>query len=422
MTEKASTDRLSRFCDGLDELEQNAIKSAEEVSRNILAQGTAAVAERRIAAGSQELDEWVVEPENDARADAAGIVFFAFANALWSRTAPESEDSVREFLSTIDQFVELLLERYGIAARGQLAQQQADLRRNIQLYRISLRASADRLEQAEEAGEKRKPLSEVEGPDILQFFVLWRERKRREAYLNAAYARHLGRNGAEAERQEKLLDDARAWAKADLQDTASRVRDITELKERTIKRTWDEFLPTHRDHADLQLGFRTFGSAIWEEGWPSIQDYAIEALVYCATSSEKVPPCDESIIPEEGGVESEICQVALPEQSRPQRRRGRRPNTSRGTSIRSAINKYGDDWRSHFPEICNELEADDVFLGNFRGEKIDLGDGQSVTVSKWSDLDLAEGAQRKRILDVLRKYRDRLDQKPSSELDPIPSN
>jgi hypothetical protein len=130
MTEKASTDRLSRFCDGLDELEQHAITSAEEVSRNILAQGTAAVAGRRIVAGSQELDEWVVEPENDARADAAGIVFFAFANALWSRTAPESEDSVREFLATIDQFVELLLERYGIAARGQLAQQQADLRRN----------------------------------------------------------------------------------------------------------------------------------------------------------------------------------------------------------------------------------------------------------------------------------------------------
>jgi hypothetical protein len=207
-----------------------------------------------------------------------------------------------------------------------------------------------------------------------------------------------------------------------LQDNVSGVRDITELKERTIKRTWDEFLPRHPDLANLQLGFRAFGSAIWEEAWPSIQDYAIEALVYHATSSGKVSPCDKRIIPAEGVGESEICQEALSEQSRTQRRRGRRPNTSRQTSIRSAINKYGDDWRNHLPEICNELEADDVFLGNLEGKKIDLDDGQSVTVSKWSDLDLAVGAQRQSILDVLRKYRDRLDQKPSSELDPIPSN
>lgn len=399
-TEEMSTDRLSQFCDWFGEVEQNAIQFAEKTSREILAQGTAAAAQRRIAAGSQELDEFVVEPENDARADAAGTVFFAYANALWRRTEAQSDDSVQEFLAKVDQLVEPLLERYGMAARGQLAQMQNDLRRNIQLYRIILKASADELEQGGKDDQKRKTVSVVRAPDILQFFTPWRERKRREAKLNAACARHLGRNAAEVERQEKLLDDARAWTKADLRDTVSGVRDLPELKERTFKRLWDDFLPTHPHRGDLHLGFRAFGTAIWEEGWPSIQDCAMEALLDRATSADKVQPSDKRIIPAEGGDKNESCQEAPP------RRRGRRPNASRRRSIQSAIDKYGDDWRDHLPDIYSALEANDVFLGDFQGFEIDLDDGQHVTVSKWSDLDLAEGTQRKGIVDVLRKYRD----------------
>jgi hypothetical protein len=38
--------------------------------------------------------------------------------------------------------------------------------------------------------------------------------------------------------------------------------------------------------------------------------------------------------------------------------------------------------------------------------KIDLGEGKSTPVSTWPDLDLAAGAQRRQIVDVLRKYAD----------------
>jgi hypothetical protein len=314
----------------------------------------------------------------------------------------------------VDQLVGLLLERYGMAARGQIAQLQNDLRTNTQLYRFSLKVSADQPEaMAKDA---------VFETDILQFFTPWRERKRCEAYMNAVYARCLGRNAAEADRQEKLLADARAWAKADLTHPASSARDLAELKERTMKRTWDEFLPTHLDRAALQLGFRAFGSAIWEEGWPSIQDYAVEALVQGANPSDEIQPYDTRIVLSEGGGESEISQEAPPEQSRTQRRGGRVPKITRRTAIRSAINKHGDDWRDHLREICDELKAGDVDLGDFQGRKIDLGEGHSVRVSSWSDLELAEGRQLQSIHDVLRKYRQPLDQEPPSEFDPVPSS
>ena len=43
-------------------------------------------------------------------------------------------------------------------------------------------------------------------------------------------------------------------------------------------------------------------------------------------------------------------------------------------------------------------------LGDFQNMKIDLDEGKSTPVSTWPDLDLAAGAQRRQIVDVLRKY------------------
>ena len=88
----------------------------------------------------------------------------------------------------------------------------------------------------------------------------------------------------------------------------------------------------------------------------------------------------------------------------PTRRRGRRQNQRRRDAIHHAIAKHGDEWRDCVSDIFNELDREDVFLGDFQGKDIDLGDGQSVKVRKWDDLDLAEGKQRKRIIDALRKY------------------
>jgi hypothetical protein len=88
------------------------------------------------------------------------------------------------------------------------------------------------------------------------------------------------------------------------------------------------------------------------------------------------------------------------------RRRGRRPNPERREAIRSAIDKHGDQWRDHLSDIFGDLDSQGVHLGDFLGIRIDLDDGQSTNVSKWDDLELAVGDQRRQVVDALRKYLD----------------
>jgi hypothetical protein len=108
---------------------------------------------------------------------------------------------------------------------------------------------------------------------------LQRKRDRRTADLNAVYARHLGRNGPEVQRQESLLNDARSWAKEESRTIiADGVRDVQELKARVVKQTWDKFVPAHAFYPDLRLGYRQFAPALWEEGWPSLDDLATAAI------------------------------------------------------------------------------------------------------------------------------------------------
>jgi hypothetical protein len=92
--------------------------------------------------------------------------------------------------------------------------------------------------------------------------------------------------------------------------------------------------------------------------------------------------------------------------SQTSKRRGRRPNPERREAIREALSKYSDQWRDHLHEIFPELDWAAVSLGDFQGVKISLGDGESQTVNKWEDLELAEGEERARIIDALRKYLD----------------
>ena len=97
-------------------------------------------------------------------------------------------------------------------------------------------------------------------------------------------------------------------------------------------------------------------------------------------------------------------ETPAPEESKASRKRGRPPDQERRDAIRSAISKHGDRWREHLGEILKELDIQEVPLRDFQGRKIDLGDGQSEKVSKWQDLDFAEGKQRRQIVDMLRKY------------------
>lgn len=91
--------------------------------------------------------------------------------------------------------------------------------------------------------------------------------------------------------------------------------------------------------------------------------------------------------------------------SPPAPRRGPRRDPQRREGIRKALGKYGDSWRDHLAEIFEELDSNEVSLGKNYGMRIDLGDGSSHPVSKWEDLDLAQGEDRARIIDTLRKYR-----------------
>jgi hypothetical protein len=91
---------------------------------------------------------------------------------------------------------------------------------------------------------------------------------------------------------------------------------------------------------------------------------------------------------------------------RPGKRRGRRPNQERSDAIRRAIGKYHEEWRDHLSGIFKELDSSNVPLGRLEGMQIHLEGDQAIKASKWDDLDLAVGDQRKQIIDALRKYAD----------------
>jgi hypothetical protein len=86
------------------------------------------------------------------------------------------------------------------------------------------------------------------------------------------------------------------------------------------------------------------------------------------------------------------------------KKRGRRPDAARRAAICSAMGKHGDEWRDHLGEIFAELDSGEVALEHFSCWRIEFGDGTSQKTSTWADLDLAEGKQRRKIIDALRKY------------------
>jgi hypothetical protein len=99
-----------------------------------------------------------------------------------------------------------------------------------------------------------------------------------------------------------------------------------------------------------------------------------------------------------------ICEARSQKLPRAPQKLGRRPDEARKDAIRNAIRKQGDQWRDHLGDLLAELDRQKVTLNAFQNMEIDLGDGTSTTALKWDDLDFAEGDQRRRIVDSLRKY------------------
>jgi hypothetical protein len=93
------------------------------------------------------------------------------------------------------------------------------------------------------------------------------------------YDRRLSGNEHQWQKQESLLRDARVWASEELRTAiAQGKRTVQELKARVVRQTWDEFVRAHAFHSDLRLGYRQFASAVWDEGWPSLNDLARRAI------------------------------------------------------------------------------------------------------------------------------------------------
>ena len=148
-------------------------------------------------------------------------------------------------------------------------------------------------------------------------------------------------------------------------------------------------------HSVEEARARTYS---WLEG------RAAEQLQTAAGMAGQQPGQQETIL--NVSIARELGKVAADDPASAARRRGRRPNQERRDAIQDAITKHGDECRDHLSEIFKELDSKDVPLGDFHGREIDLGDGESTKVLKWDDLDLAQGEQRKQIIDSLRKYPD----------------
>jgi hypothetical protein len=219
IAEEATGDFLAELFDQFDQEEQAEIRAAEESTKEILARGDAAASDRQRAAGSRVAHDWVRQPQDDARVDAVGVVFYAYYYALQRKTDTTSAEGVDRFRANINK----LRKRLGFWHTGSRSQ---------------LKMQADQ---------------------------------------NVMLARWLGKNGHDAERGEKLLQDAREWARAKLRKFAFEVRDVFELKDRVVSETWEKFVPNPGDFPYVK-----FMAALWQEGSPSLEDWAIEAILECA--------------------------------------------------------------------------------------------------------------------------------------------
>lgn len=319
-------DFLAELFDQFDPEEQARITAAEDSTRGILAQGAAAVRDRLLAAGSPVLTDWALEPENDARADAAGVVFVAYVEALWSQTDPARSESIQEFGAKVDKLVDPVLTRYGWEGQGLIDELRWKCQMNASIFQSLLRTStasttpstvdsgaglphdetdlasgqtdaANAAEQSEaetgQSGGADGPVKYIKPSEILQFSSdSWCKRKRQNADLNATYARRH-KNWPDAERVENILRSARGWAAPVLRELVAEVQDVFELKQRVAKQAFDKFI---EEKSYFWERYQEFASALWEEGWPSLEDHAIAAMAERATSAAK----QTSKVPEPG--------------------------------------------------------------------------------------------------------------------------
>jgi len=248
-------DFLSEIFEQFSPEEQARLRAAEASANAVLANGDAEVRSCLRFAGSLDDRNWLLQPQDDARANAAGIVFVSYVNALWVDTNRARAESILAFLGNVDKLIPPVLNKYGAwESRAMISELRAECERGAWRVHAGLRRDAD---------------------------------------MNATYTRHSRSDGHGAGRQEDLLKDARAWAEEEMRELSVDVEDTAELQRRVAKRTWDEFVPRHRYHSDFHLGYREFASALWKEGLPSLEELATMSF----QEHEQSPDAQESVPP-----------------------------------------------------------------------------------------------------------------------------
>jgi hypothetical protein len=77
------------------------------------------------------LSSWVavvLAGETSGFADAAGIVFVAYVNALWRLTDPGRSEWIQEFGAKVDKLVDPVLTRYGREGASRIAELRGNAR------------------------------------------------------------------------------------------------------------------------------------------------------------------------------------------------------------------------------------------------------------------------------------------------------
>jgi hypothetical protein len=96
-----------------------------------------------------------------------------------------------------------------------------------------------------------------------------RKRGKLAADLTAMCARYRRRIPEEAKRQEELIHDARKYAESYLGEAQSPAARLV-----VTRRIWDEFIPKHPKQKAFALEFSDLHTAVWTEGYPSLEERA----------------------------------------------------------------------------------------------------------------------------------------------------
>jgi hypothetical protein len=209
-------DFLAELFDQLDQEEQARIEAAESLARKVLQRGADAVKHRRRASGSPDDSDWVLQPERDARADSAGVVFVAYANAFWRKTDAARDERIQDFLAKVEKLIDPILARFGREGKGLIDVLRWQCQFNIRYLPVLLRTgtasatpsaadsaagspqdgteyasgpteisgAAERSEtKVGESSDVDSTVLDFQLPEILQFSSSWCERKRQNADL-----------------------------------------------------------------------------------------------------------------------------------------------------------------------------------------------------------------------------------------------